>query len=230
MKKISFFLLTLVVIAGCARTWQFPSLETFRPSDGVPAATVCQGCHAGPYGSWKENRHSSEERMTVIPVAELHECGACHSGLAAHVVNPTAVPDKIATLTKTEQNTVCGKCHYNQTLFGSKAINPHDKHALYASVGFEGQAQQLSCLDCHSGHQGKSAMLVKIKAHICYKCHTGAIATMAVFQPFGYLTFGKACQGCHAVHGGSSGAQWGRMGAGVCVVCHVVGTSLVGGN
>lgn len=166
--------------------------------------------------------------MTVIPVTELHECGACHAGLTAHLADPAKTPQKIAALTKTEQNMICGKCHYNQTLFGSKAINPHDKHALYASVGFEGQTQQLSCLDCHSGHQGKSAMLVKIKAHICYKCHTGAIVTMAVFQPFGYLTFGKACQGCHAVHGGSSSAQWGRMGVGVCVVCHVVGTSFGG--
>lgn len=227
MKKLYLALLVVVVIAGCARTWLFQPLESFRPTDGVPAATACQSCHAGQYGSWKENRHGSEERMAAIPVAELRECGACHSGLAAHGADPAKIPQKIAALTKTEQNTMCGKCHYNQTLFGSKAINPHDKHALYASVGFEGQTQQLSCLDCHSGHQGKSAMLVKIKAHICYQCHTGAIAGMAIFQPFGYLTFGKACQACHAVHGGSRGAQWGRMGAGVCVICHVVGTSLV---
>ena len=227
MKKIVLALLILAVVVGCARTWQFQAIDSFRPADGVPAAAVCQICHAGQYESWKKNRHSNEERMAVIPVAELHECGACHSGLSAHVANPATVPSRIAQLTKTEQNTVCGKCHYNQTLFGSKAINPHDKHALYASVGFEGQTQQLSCLDCHSGHQGKSEMLVKIKAHICYTCHTGAIAGMAIFQPFGYLTFGKACQACHAVHGGSKSAQWGRMGAGVCVICHFVGVALV---
>jgi len=165
--------------------------------------------------------------MARIPVVELRECGACHGNLGAHVADASRVPLKITALTKTEQNTICGKCHFSQALFGRDAINPHDKHALYKSVGFEGHEQQLSCLDCHSGHQGKSGMLVRIKAHICYQCHTGAIVTMAVFQPFGYLSAGKACQGCHAVHGDSKNAQWGRMGAGVCVVCHFVGVSLV---
>ena len=71
-------------------------------------------------------------------------------------------------------------------------------------------------------------MLASIKAHICFTCHKEAIVTMGVFQPFNYLFLGKACQACHAIHGGSSGAQAARMGAGFCVVCHVVGTSVLG--
>jgi len=167
--------------------------------------------------------------MARIPLEELRECGACHENAAAHVQAPgPATTPTITALTRTEQNTICGKCHYNQALFGSRAINPHDKHGLFMSVGLEGRQRQISCLDCHSGHHGGSAMLVSIKAHICFTCHREAIVTMGVFQPFNYLFAGKACQGCHTVHGGSAGEQWGRMGVGFCIVCHVVGTSLVG--
>ena len=228
MKKVILVSFILLVIIGCARTWMYHPIEKFRPVGTVPPASVCQSCHPDQFGAWKKNRHGDESRMSRVPVAELRECEACHQNTTAHVADPQAkAPAKIAKMTKTEQNSICGKCHYNQELFKGRAINPHDKHGLYKSVGFEGQKQQLSCLDCHSGHQGKSEMLVRIKAHICYKCHKGAIATMGIFQPFSYLTFGKACQACHAVHGGSKGAQWARMGTGVCVICHFVGVAIV---
>jgi len=45
-------------------------------------------------------------------------------------------------MTKTERNTLCGKCHDNQNPFSGKAINPHDRHALFADVGLEGWKQQ----------------------------------------------------------------------------------------
>lgn len=218
----------VLAVAGCARTWDEPSIDGYRTDSQVPPASVCQTCHKDQYDSWKKNRHGSEEYMSRIPVKGLHECEACHTNTSAHAQNPSAaVPTKIAGLPKTEQNNICGKCHYSQKLFGRKAINPHDKHAIYKSVGFEGFEKQLSCLDCHSGHRGRSEMLQSAKAHICFKCHKSAIATMGVFQPLNYLFFGKACQACHTVHGGSKGERWGRMGAGVCVVCHFVGVALV---
>ncbi len=167
--------------------------------------------------------------MEIVPVPELRGCGACHTGLDAHAVNPTAKPVPVPDKTdKTGKNMVCGKCHFNHEMLGGMSINPEGKHGLFMSVGFEGKKQQISCLDCHSGHQGGADMLQSIKAHVCFKCHKGAVVTMGIFQPFNYLTFGKACQACHSVHGGSSEAQATRMGIGVCIVCHVVGTSLGG--
>ena len=229
MNKYSLILLLIVLAAaGCARTWQFTPIDSYRPAEIAPQASVCQSCHQSEYDSWKKTRHASETHMELIPAKELRECGACHDNIAAHAADPAIKPGKSpAELSKTEQNTICGKCHYNQDLFGSGAINPQDKHALFMSVGLEGKKQQIACLDCHSGHKGGSEMLVSIKAHICFTCHKAAIVTMGVFQPFNYLTFGKACQACHAVHGGSSGAQAARMGTGVCVICHFVGTALV---
>jgi predicted CXXCH cytochrome family protein len=235
MKTYRFVVLLLLSVlflslltAGCARTWQFTPIESYKTSETVPPASACAACHQSEYESWKKTRHSSEVHMTLIPVPELRECGACHDNIAAHAadvaVKPGTTPSK---LSKTEQNRICGKCHYNQDIFGSGAINPDDKHALFMSVGFEGKKKQIACLDCHSGHKGKSEMLISMKANICFTCHKAAIVTMGIFQPLNYLTFGKTCQACHAVHGGSSGAQAARMGAGVCVICHFVGVALV---
>ncbi len=73
-------------------------------------------------------------------------------------------------------------------------------------------------------------MLAGARAHVCFRCHKTAIVTMGVFQPVNYLTFGKACQACHTVHGGSGLAKVARMSTGVCVVCHFGGIAITGGE
>jgi predicted CXXCH cytochrome family protein len=67
-------------------------------------------------------------------------------------------------------------------------------------------------------------MLKRIRAHVCFDCHKTAIATMGIFQPVNYVTFGKACQACHTVHGGRTASKVARMTVGVCIVCHIPGT------
>lgn len=236
MKKfvllLLFALFVALVLIGCARTWIFQPIETYKPSGAVPPATACQPCHESEFSSWKETRHGEERYMSRIPVAELRECGACHSVTALHLEDPAGNKPTVPTaLSKTEKNTLCGKCHYNQNIFGGNAINPHDKHGLYKSVGLEGQEVQIACLDCHSGHHGKTGMgemLVRYKPNICYECHSGALAySMGIFMPFNYLAYGKMCQACHTVHGGSKKERWTRMGVGFCVICHFTGTALV---
>lgn len=168
-------------------------------------------------------------KVSMIPGREhntrtLPVCGACHDNLATHADKPdVVVPSVLTELEKTQQNNVCGKCHYSQDLLGKKAINPHDKHALFMSVGFEGKKRQISCLECHSGHKGKGDMLHGIKAHTCFKCHKEAIVTMGIFQPLNYLLAGKVCLGCHPPHGGTAKDMVARMATGIamtCVPCH----------
>ena len=227
-KTVILALLLVLIVVGCARTWVSQPIETYQPSEAVPPAATCQSCHQDQYDTWKKNRHSDEKYIAKVPVVELRECGACHDNLNAHAADPGgSKPQHLTSLTKTEKNTLCGKCHYNQKLFGSDAINPHDKHSLFADVALEGQPKQIACLDCHTGHRGGAEMLVRIKAHICFECHTSAMVTMGIFQPLNYLTFGKTCQACHTVHGGSAGERWGRMSVGFCIVCHFVGTAIV---
>jgi hypothetical protein len=38
-------------------------------------------------------------------------------------------------MTRTEQNIICGKLHFNQKLLGRRSINPEDKHVILMSVG-----------------------------------------------------------------------------------------------
>ena len=229
-RSVILFFLLAIIAAGCARTWIYQPLDSFRPPEGVPPATVCQPCHQPQVDSWKRTRHAGEKYMAKVTVAELRECGACHDRLAAHAADPGGSrPRHITSLTKTERNTLCGKCHYNLQLFGNDAINPHDRHALFANVALEGQPKQIACLECHSGHLGKSDMLVRIKAHICYECHTSAMFTMGIlFQVPNWLANGYMCQACYTVHGGSATARWGRIGVGFCIVCHFVGVAIVG--
>jgi len=215
----------VLVALGCSANWDYKPLEEFAPAGTAPVAQVCSECHADEHRSWMDTKHSSSEDMAAVTVDQFKECGACHSGLESHMASTdTSRPPSVGTMTKSEQNAVCGKCHYNKDVMGSDAINPDAKHSPIMSVGFgEDKKRQLSCLDCHSGHQGKSEMLQNIKAHVCFKCHKEAIVTMGIFQPFNYLVAGKACQLCHAVHGGTTGQLSGRMAIGVatCVPCHI---------
>ena len=222
-------LFIVVIVVGCAGTWVTQPIESFKPAEAAPPSSACQPCHQAQFDSWKKTRHADGKRMARIPVEELHECGACHADLNAHAADPQGKrPPRVTTMTKTEKNTLCGKCHYSQKLFGGKAIDPHGKHSLFANVALEGQPKQIACLDCHSGHKGGSDMLVRIKAHICYECHTSAMVTMGIlFQIPNWLTNGYMCQACHTVHGGSDSERWGRMGVGFCVICHFVGVALV---
>ena len=225
---VLFAAVALMVMIGCSANWEYKALDTFAPATAAgnaPLAQACSGCHTDEHKSWADTKHSSKEKMAPVTVDEFKECGACHAGIDAHAASKEAPnPPSISGMTKTEQNDICGKCHYNRDVMGNKAINPHAKHSPLMSVGFdEEKKRQLSCLECHSGHKGKSEMLQNIKAHVCFKCHKEAIVTMGLFQPFNYAAFGKACQLCHAVHGGTTGQLAGRMAIGVatCVPCHI---------
>ena len=220
------FLIALILI-GCSRTWNYTELEEFSVDTNSPPALDCRECHQREYDSWKATKHANSSHMQAIPLDQLQGCGACHGNLTSHKNEPaTNVPPDLPELGKAEQNVVCGKCHYNKELLGKKAINPHDKHGLFMSVGFEGKKRQISCLDCHSGHKGKGDMLHGIRAHTCFKCHKEAIVTMGVFQLPNYLSAGKVCLGCHPPHGGTFVGKSARMITGAlltCVICHPTG-------
>jgi hypothetical protein len=123
-KTVVLFFLLLIIAVGCARTWICQPLETYKPTEAVPPASVCQPCHQAQFDSWEKSHHAEAERMVKIPVPELRECGACHDGLAAHAAEPDKRPASVTQMSRTERNTLCGKCHYNQMLFGGDAINP----------------------------------------------------------------------------------------------------------
>jgi predicted CXXCH cytochrome family protein len=224
-------LIVLAVLSGCTRTWNYGGLKEYAPEEPSAPPSACEPCHEREFDSWKKSRHAESPLMSRVAVQELRACGACHENSLAHSEDPeTSTPSTPSTLDKAAQNAVCGKCHYNQEVVGRHAINPRDRHGLLTSAGFEGHSKQISCLECHSAHAGKAKMLAGARAHVCFRCHKSAIVTMGVFQPANYLTFGKACQACHTVHGGSMVSKTARMSVGVCVVCHFGGIALTGGG
>jgi predicted CXXCH cytochrome family protein len=221
---------TLFVISligtGCS-TWEYPKLSDLPVSARVPAGNSCAECHADQYDSWKKTAHADSTRMAVVAISQFRECGACHDNLAAHAEDPTNVPTlSIPKLSRSDQNKVCGKCHFSPEVLTQKAINPKNRHGLFMSYGFQGYKDTLSCLDCHSGHDGRKKMLQSIQAHTCFKCHKEAIVTMGVFQPFNYIAGGWVCLGCHPAHGGTAPHQLARVATGAvitCLVCHPTG-------
>jgi hypothetical protein len=190
-----------------------------------PKAVTCRDCHKIQYDDWQQTKHADFEVMKKVPDAALHECGACHDNLSEHRDEPAKTkPSAIKAMDKTTQNTMCGKCHYSKDILSGCVINPEHAHGPIMSVGFEGKKKQLSCLDCHQVHGGKTDMLQGIRAHTCFKCHKEAIITMGVFQPINYLCAGKACLACHASHGTSTAGHVTRMTVGMavtCAICHI---------
>ncbi|MCE5252545.1 cytochrome c3 family protein [bacterium] len=221
-KLILLYAFMLAGVMGCSRAWVAPEI-TGVPPKNIPDPDRCGLCHQAEYNSWRKTVHATTPRIAAIP--ELPGgCAACHANVSSHIGNPDTVkPPHIPSLSGTDKNLICGKCHFNREIVGRKAINPRDRHGLFLSVGFESKAVQLDCLQCHRGHGGKSDMLRSMRANACFKCHKEAIITMGVFQPVNYLAAGKACFGCHTAHGGSAPGKLARMTVGIgvtCVICH----------
>ena len=224
-------LIALALLSGCTRSWNYDGLSKYEPGGPVAPSSTCQPCHEREFDSWKSSKHAKSSLMSRATPEQSRECGACHENSLAHSEDPGAgLPSNPSRMDKAGQNAVCGKCHFDQDVLGGRAMNPRDRHGLLTSAGFEGHRKQISCLECHSAHAGKAEMLAGARAHVCFRCHKTAIVTMGVFQPVNYLTFGKACQACHTIHGGSMVSKTARMSVGVCVVCHFGGIALMGGG
>jgi hypothetical protein len=227
LKSRALICLCALVLTGCSASGQgtHPKLAEPSPATSGPRAARCIICHKSEYETWKASPHGDAAAMAAVSRAQPRECGECHDDIAAHFASPhESRPPVIATLSKSDANRVCGRCHFSGGMPGKKAINPRHRHGLLTSVGFEGRKRQLSCLDCHRVHGGKGDMLRGMHAHTCFKCHREAIVTMGVFQPLNYAAAGKLCTACHATHGASTLGHAGRMIVGVgatCIVCHI---------
>lgn len=215
-----------MIFSGCAamndtRHTGASASEDFKDSRS------CIGCHPKQYDAWAKSPHANAKRMSTVEDVRLQGCAACHDQSTAHAENPEKViPRSISGMSKTEQNSLCGACHYNTTVVRGNSVNPRNRHGVFMSVGLEGYKRQFSCLDCHTGHGGKADMLRSVRAHTCFGCHKEAVITMGVFQPINYLTAGKTCVSCHPSHGGSRPHQVARMTVGMavtCIVCHPTG-------
>lgn len=117
-------------------------------------------------------------------------------GAAYNLASPGPLTAAHANLTKGNQ---CGLCHVGHDLDGAKliaamtsyqdiskqciachAFNGHASHPHNKPAGENIAPQTISCLGCHSEHQGEAGTITKIEEKSCHLCHEDAL----VFDSF----------------------------------------------
>jgi cytochrome b subunit of formate dehydrogenase len=162
---------------------------------------TCYDCHAPHYVFAKDSDERAEWRLSVPDV-----CGACHAseraqyatsvhGLAVlndrnpdaaicsdcHTTHDVADPTKDAAQLVITRN--CGNCHAEnlETYTGT----------YHGQVNTLGYAYTATCFDCHGSHgiqrvdSPNSPVHADNRLETCRKCHEGASAGFATFEPHG---------------------------------------------
>lgn len=179
---------------------------------------VCKTCHEdlprqGFYKTFEKSRH----HVTTLDTKkgpEWHGCEACHGPGKTHVEgggDKTKIFSfKSATAREVSQR--CLKCHQSG-----------DEHANFNRSAH--LKNNVSCLSCHSSHQGMTDqfLLIKTQPELCYTCHLKMKAQFNM--PFHHrVEEGLVkCSDCHNPHGGFVGTQLRSAAArdAVCFNCHV---------
>ncbi len=167
---------------------------------------VCATCHAETSEAFDKTFHG---RKSLSNPKLANACESCHGagsehvdggGDAAKITNPKKL-DAAASAA------VCLSCHKDKALMMWKT----GAHAN----------NNLSCLACHSVHEGEGRhSLVKGKTETCLKCHTKQKVDMRLAShhpvPEGKMT----CVSCHNPHGGIEGNLKADSVEEQCGKCH----------
>jgi predicted CXXCH cytochrome family protein len=134
----------------------------------VPA--TCGTCHAGPLKSYTAGIHG---QMLEAGVDSAPVCTSCHT---AHQISSVET-----TSWQMKTTATCGGCHKDEL------ITYHD--TFHAQVSALGYVEVARCWDCHGEHEilpasdPKSTIAASNRAATCAKCHTGASASFATYDP-----------------------------------------------
>lgn len=166
---------------------------------------TCISCHEDQgkgFGSTFHGRKSlSSGKLT-------DDCESCHGPGAAH--NEAGDPAKIINPRKlgaASLNKLCLDCHKNDAL-------------MLWQTGAHAQ-NNVSCLTCHSVHEGQGRKsLIDGATDTCLKCHAKQRADMRLAShhpvPEGKMT----CASCHNPHGGVKGNLKADSEQELCAKCH----------
>ena len=181
----------------------------------TPAAAVtesCLSCHQDKSG-FKDTLHG---RKTMSSQKLGQSCVSCHGPGDAH--SESGDPSKIINPKKLDSAGVadlCFTCHKNKDLMLWKTSH-HNQNGL-------------SCLQCHSVHEGEGRKSLKtpavfeemVQTETCLKCHKKQKADMRLAShhplPEGKMT----CVSCHNPHGGIDGNLKADSSEELCARCHV---------
>lgn len=167
----------------------------------------CSGCHEDEGKEYSRSIHGTSSGSGDIDAAT---CVACHG---SHDIK--AIEDKTSLTHHTNIPELCIKCHLNEKIVDSHAMDIGKVEAYMDSVHYKalkekGLTISATCTDCHMSHGVKK--INKEKTHedklhlldICAKCHEG------IYNDYVKSIHGKAfeegiddspiCTDCHGEH------------------------------
>jgi cytochrome b subunit of formate dehydrogenase len=137
--------------------------------DGVKRKVECGNCHADSAKQYANSVHAEE----AAKGNNAATCASCHTN--HYVQSPTSETERVAIVDR------CGACHKE---------NLHSYTDTYhGQVTTLGYGYTAKCFDCHANHEIKrvsdpmSTVHPNNRLETCRKCHAGATAGFATFQP-----------------------------------------------
>ncbi len=163
---------------------------------------TCYDCHDAHYVYPKDSYERTEWRLN-IPNA----CGACH--VEERKAYATSVHGKAVLENQKPWAAICSDCHTTHDvespeLASTRLVitrncgNCHEDNlktylgTYHGQVGTLGYAYTAKCFDCHGSHtiqrvkSPTSSMHPSNRVQTCQKCHRGATAGFATFEPHGH--------------------------------------------
>jgi hypothetical protein len=166
--------------------------------DGLLVAATCSSCH-GTHKVLSRTNPDSKTYRTNVPAT----CGSCHKGVETqyfagihgkalragdahapvcidcHTTHQISRPSMVSWQVKT--TATCGNCHKEHL------ATYHD--TFHSQVSALGYVETAHCWDCHREHEilpasdPKSAVAGANLVATCGRCHSGAEARVASYQP-----------------------------------------------
>jgi DmsE family decaheme c-type cytochrome len=166
---------------------------------------VCATCHAEKAEGFDKTFHG---RKSLSNPKLANTCESCHgagslhaeSGDPALILNPKKL-DSAATAA------LCMTCH-------------KDKALMMWKTGAHNQ-NNLSCVTCHSVHEGEGRKSLKAGGtETCLQCHKKQKADMQLASHHPVLEGKMTCVSCHNPHGGIEGNLKADSVIEQCATCH----------
>lgn len=170
----------------------------------------CSTCHTKEHTGYVLTAHN--RKADPRTPASAKSCETCHGPASKHVEDPEK--NKLRSFKKAapaDVNAVCSTCHNR------------GEHALWDNSQHE--SRNLSCISCHSVHDGKS-VTGQLKAaeqrDVCATCHRDKAAKLDRSGHMPVREGKMQCSSCHSPHG-STNVKLLRKGdsvAEMCTSCH----------
>jgi len=205
----------VLLFAGLGSTWLVkadtapPPVSVATAQGGADVKTIdpndCMTCHETAFSTaFTRSRHAGLEQS----------CASCHAGAFDHAQGQMAGQDAkgptVKGLKPAEISQTCLACH--------------DKGHQANWAGSTHDRRNLSCINCHSVHDGKSAranLKTARESETCFTCHQ-AIRAKTLRTSHHPIREGKMdCASCHDPHDSTSpkmiSAAWVNE---KCLECH----------